>query len=191
MIMPDNPEPPSGGLTFTDNITIDWELVDYPPDDARLAMVNESNEAFLRAVSAIGAFSGEASEDDVAISQEIARLDLKMNLLLDLVSQLIYKQLELPEKTRVTVSSSYIEWQGSQLPSPGVTVFVQAYIQHGTPKPLCFYGEVVSHQEDYDAGCARVCYLGLSGSAQSWLDKLIFRHHRREVAYRKSKSSTD
>jgi len=180
-----------GGLTFTDNISIAWNPVDYQPDEAHLALVNESNDSFLRAVSAIGEFSREIPEEDPGISQEIARLDLKVNLLLDLVGQLIYKQLNIPEKSRVTVSGNEIEWQASDTPEPGLTVFVQAYIQHGTPKPLCFYGKVVSSQEDHDSGRARVRYVGLCGSAQSWLEKLIFRHHRREIAFKKLNSSNN
>ncbi|MFT7174308.1 MAG: hypothetical protein ACJAUG_000297, partial [Halioglobus sp.] len=166
-----------GGLTFTDNISIDWKPVDCQPDDSRLALVNESNESFLRAVSALGAFSTDGSEDEVGLSQEILRLDLKVNLLLDLVSQLIYQQLEIPGKSEVTISSTSIQWRASKVPPPGIIVFVQVYIQHGTPKPLCFYGKVQSSQEQYESGLALVSYLGLSGSVQSWLDKLIFRHH--------------
>jgi len=178
-----------GGLTFTDNISLTWKPVEYQPDEAHLALVNESNDAFLRAVSAIGEFSREVSEEDAGMSQEIARLDLKVNLLLDLVSQLIYKQLDIPEKSRVTLSGSEIEWYASDLPAPGLTVFVQAYVQHGTPKPLCFYGKVASSQEEHDSGRARVRYVGLCGSAQSWLEKLIFRHHRREIAFKKLNSN--
>ncbi|MFT4823242.1 MAG: hypothetical protein ACI9DH_000723 [Halioglobus sp.] len=175
-----------GGLTFTDNISIDWKPVDCQPDDSRLALVNESNESFLRAVSALGAFSTDGSEDEVGLSQEILRLDLKVNLLLDLVSQLIYQQLEIPGKSEVTISSTSIQWRASKVPPPGIIVFVQVYIQHGTPKPLCFYGKVQSSQEQYESGLALVSYLGLSGSVQSWLDKLIFRHHRRAIAFSKS-----
>ena len=71
--MSGNLEPTVGALTFTDNISIDWKCVEHLPDDSRLAVVNESNESFLRAVSAIGAFSTELSEEDVTITQEIAR----------------------------------------------------------------------------------------------------------------------
>jgi len=181
-------EPRSAGLDFTDNISIGWKKVDFRPDDAHLALVNESNESFLRAVSAIGEFSMDNAEDAVGISQEILRLDLKVNLLLDLVSQLIYKQLDIPGMSRVTISSGEIEWQCENVPEPGQMVFVDAYIQHGTPKPLCFYGKVVSDQQEYNSGLARVRYFGLAGSAQSWLDKLIFRHHRRAVAFGKSKN---
>ena len=186
--MPDNLETPSAELKFSDNISIDWRVVERYPDDTLLALVNESNESFLRAVSAIGAFATDPADDAAGISQEIVRLDLKINLLLDLVSQLIYKQLDIPERTQVTISSNEIQWLSPNVPEPGAIVFVQVYIQHGTPKPLCFYGEVMSSQAEYSSGSARVCYLGLCGSAQSWLDKLIFRHHRRAVAFEKSKS---
>lgn len=187
--MADNLDSGSGGLSFTDNISISWKPVDYEPDDSHLALVNDSNEAFLRTVSAISEFAKDVSEDSPVISQEIARLDLKLNLLLDLVSQLIYQQLEIPEMSQVTVSSNDITWSGENLPGVGATVFVQVYIQRGTPKPLCFYGEVVSSPEDMAQGRTRVSYLGLCGSAKAWLDKIIFRHHRREVAFKKSNKS--
>lgn len=184
----DKSEELASALSFTDNISIAWSKIDYQPDEAHLALVNESNESFLRAVSAISEFSKETSDSNPALSHELARLDLKLNLLLDLVSQLIYSQLDIPDISRVTVSSSQVDWQDGSVPEPGSTVFVQVYIQRGTPKPLCFYGEVVSSPDEYRSGWARVRYLGLSESVQVWLDKLIFRHHRREVAYRKSSS---
>ena len=44
----------TAGLSFTDNISLGWKNIDYEPDEDHLALVNESNEAFLRAVSASG-----------------------------------------------------------------------------------------------------------------------------------------
>lgn len=187
--MSDDTESPPAGLDFTDNISITWKKIDYRPDEAHLVLVNESNESFLRAVSAMGEIAMDTADDDVGISQEVLRLDLKVNLLLDLVSQLIYKQLEIPAVSTVTISSREIKWNSEKVPQPGQMVFVEAYIQHGTPKPLCFYGEVASSQLEYDSNYARVQYLGLAGSVQSWLDKLIFRHHRRAVAYEKSRNT--
>lgn len=185
----DSTESPPAGLDFTDNISITWKNIDYQPDEAHLVLVNESNESFLRAVSAMGEVAADYADDDVGISQEVLRLDLKVNLLLDLVSQLIYKQLEIPAVSTVTISSRDIEWRSESVPLPGQRVFVEAYIQHGTPKPLCFYGEVISSQLEYDSNTAKVRYMGLAGTVQSWLDKLIFRHHRRAVAYEKSRNT--
>ncbi|MEZ5569422.1 MAG: PilZ domain-containing protein [Halioglobus sp.] len=183
--MTNDDESDPGGLAFTDDISIAWRPVEQVPDEARLAIVNESNESFLRAVSVIGAFPGEFSEEEMASSQEVARLDLKINLLLDLVSQLIYQQSNVPARRTVTISTSEISWRDDTPPALGDTVFMQVYIQHGTPKPLSVYGRVVAVQDDNPHSSNRVRYLGLSPSAQSWLDKLIFRHHRREVAFRR------
>ena len=182
---------PADGLSFTDNISIAWTRVDLAPDHAHLALINESNESFLRTVSAIDEFCTDNLEDDAGVSQEIVRLDLKVSLLLDLVSQLIYKQLEIPKMAMVTISSSEIAWQCSNGPEPGQLIFIEVYIQRGTPKPLCFYGKVVGDEQECNSGRVRAQYFGLSGSAQSWLDKLIFRHHRRAVAYKKSTHTND
>ncbi|MEZ5529433.1 MAG: PilZ domain-containing protein [Porticoccaceae bacterium] len=179
--MSDIPAPAAAGLSYTDNMSIAWKVVDFTPGDSHLALVNESNEAFLKAVSAISEFSRETSDTAGGLSHELNRLDLKLNLLLDLVGQLIYKQLEIPSTSLVTVTSSEVIWSADRLPTSVDTLFVQLYIQRGTPKPLSFYGRVVAVVD----GKARVQLIGLSESVQQWLDKLIFRHHRREVAFRK------
>lgn len=176
-----------GGLAYSDNISIAWRAVDHQPDQTHLAMVNASNEEFLRAVSVIGDAGGQKEPQDTGggLAQEIARLDLKLNLVLDLVATLIYHQLDIPKTTAVRVSAGGVAWAGD-VPAPGTQVYLQLYIQRGLPKPLCCYGEVVSSDEEFAAGKARVRFDGLTGAAHAWLEKLIFRHHRREVAYRRS-----
>jgi len=176
----------NSGLSFRDNISLAWKTVDYEPDAQHLALVSESNEAFLKAVAAIGEPGIDVGEDAPGIWQEMARLDLKLNLLLNLVSQLVYSQLDVPEVTEVTVSGQGISWADQAAPAAGSIVFLELYIQRGTPKPLCFYGKVVSDDNDTAKGLARVNYLGLSDATQGWLEKLIFRHHRRQVAFEKS-----
>jgi hypothetical protein len=178
-----------GGLAYSDNISIAWRKVEHPLDQKHLAMVNASNEEFLRAVSVIGDAGGQKEPQESAagglVAQEVARLDLKVNLLLDLVGTLIYHQLDIPDTSPVRVSAGGVVWKGS-VPEPGTTVYLELYIQRGLPKPLCCYGKVVSSAEEYAAGTGKVRFTGLTGAAKSWLEKLIFRHHRREVAYRRS-----
>ena len=182
----DSPQELAETLAFTDNISIAWSAVGEEPSAAQLAKVNEANELFLRAVSVLGSTTGEVAEEDAAVSGEIARLDLKVNMLLDLVSQLVYTQLDIPPRTEVTIGAESLSWSPENSPEPGSTVFMQVYIQHGTPKPLCFYSEVITTPQEQSAGIARVNYRGLSAAAHGWLEKLIFRHHRREVAYQRS-----
>ena len=177
----------AGGLAYSDNISVAWRAVDHELDQTHLAMVNASNEEFLRAMSVVGDAGGQKEQADAGgvVAQEIARLDLKLNLVLDLVSTLIYHQLDIPDTTPVKVSAGGVAWRGD-VPPPGSTVYLELYVQRGLPKPLCCYGEVVSSDEEYAKKTARVKFIGLTGAARSWLEKLIFRHHRREIAYRRS-----
>jgi hypothetical protein len=178
-----------GGLSYSDNISIAWRAVGHELDQTHLARVNASNEEFLRAVSVIGDAGGQKQKENLeatgVVGQEIARLDLKVNLLLDLVGTLIYHQLDIPDTSPVRVSPAGVAWKGD-VPEPGKTVYLELYIQRGLPKPLCCYGQVVSKPEEFEAGKARVRFVGLTGAAHSWLEKLIFRHHRREIAFRRS-----
>ena len=186
--MADNEPQPGEGLTYSDNISLSWKPADHDLDQTHLAMVSASNEAFLRAVAILGdGWPGkEPPESGSSLGAEGARLDLKLNLVLDLVATLVYRELDIPEARAVKVSSTGVAWRGDAVPAPGEQVFLELYIQRGLPKPLCCYGEVVTSPEDYAAGIARARFIGLSGSAHDWLDKLIFRHHRREVAFRRA-----
>ncbi|MEO1079345.1 MAG: PilZ domain-containing protein [Pseudomonadota bacterium] len=176
------------GLAYTDNISIVWREVDREPDPQHLAMVNASNEGFLRDLKLLGdgGQPRELTEASADFSQELHRLDLKLNLVLDLVSTLIYRDADLPEPGPVRVAADGLSWRGD-VPAPGTLVYVELYIQRGLPKPLCCYGEVVSTAAEYEDGLARLSFLGLTGGARAWLEKLIFRHHRREVASRRGK----
>ena len=47
---------------------------------------------------------------------------------------------------------------------------------------------MITSPEELAAGGNTVRFVGLAGAARVWLEKLIFRHHRREVAYRRAHS---
>ncbi|MEM6301911.1 MAG: PilZ domain-containing protein [Pseudomonadota bacterium] len=185
--MSEDQEENGSGLTYSDNMAIAWRPISHELDQKHLAMVNASNEDFLRAVSVIGdgGLPKDLQESNSPIAQEVGRIDLKLNILMDLVATLIYHQLDIPDTTPVRVSAGGVAWHGD-VPEPNTTVYLQLYLKRGLPKPLCCYGEVVSTQEEYASGTARVRFVGLTGAARSWLEKLIFRHHRREVAFRRS-----
>ena len=176
-----------GGLAYSDNIALAWTTLERDPDPTHLARVNAANEEFLRAVSVVGDAGGafELPESAGVVAQEMARLDLKLNLLLDLVATLIYRQLDIPDTTPVSLSAYTVAWRGD-VPAPGARVCLELYIQRGLPKPLCCYGEVISSDEEFSSGAARVRFTGLTGAARSWLEKFIFRQHRREIALRRS-----
>ncbi|MEM1187732.1 MAG: PilZ domain-containing protein [Pseudomonadota bacterium] len=177
----------SSGLAYTDTISIVWREVDQEPDPQHLAMVNASNEGFLRDLKLLGdgGQPRELTEASADFSQELNRLDLKLNLVLDLVSTLIYRDADIPDPCPVRVAADGLSWRG-EVPAPESLVYLELYIQRGLPKPLCCYGKVISTPAEYEEGVARLSFVGMTGGARAWLEKLIFRHHRREVAYRRN-----
>lgn len=176
------------GLVYADNLAVVWQSVEEMPDTLRLALISESNEAFLRSVSAFGEFVKEPAEESSDVMQELARLDLKLNLLLELVGQVVYRQADIPGFSPVKLFARGVEWRCENAPEPGQKVMLRLYVQRGIPKPLCFYGEAVSTPEEQRAGVAKVVFHGLSQSVADWLEKFIFRQHRRSIAHSKSNS---
>lgn len=174
------------GLVYADNLAVAWQPVEAMPDTSRLALISESNETFLRSLSAFAEFIKEPAEESSELMQELARLDLKLNLLLELVGQIVYRQTEIPGFAPVKLFSRGVEWRADDVPQPGQSVMLRLYVQRGIPKPLCFYGDVVSTLEEKDQGVAKVIFHGLSQSVVDWLEKFIFRQHRRSVAHSKS-----
>jgi len=175
------------GLVYRDNIAVTWRYVDHALDAEHLARVNASNESFLRGVTALGevpAAGVEADDGASGIGHELQRLDSKLNLLLELVSSLIYREADIAAPRMAEVAADAVTWVAGdeRLPEPGRTVFLELYIQRGLPKPLCCYGEVLPATDLKGQVAIAVRYLNLGGSAKAWLEKWIFRQHRREVA---------
>lgn len=177
------------GLVYEDNLAVTWEPVEAPLEPLHLTLVSESNEAFLRAISAFGDTIGEPVEESSDVMQELSRLDLKLNLILELVGQVVYRQLDIPGFSSVKLYAGGVQWHTDNVPEPGAKVLLRLYIQRGVPKPLCFYGDVVSNADEQQAGIAKVAFFGLSQSVEDWLEKFIFRQHRRAIAHAKNKPS--
>ncbi len=182
----------SSGLVYRDRFAVAWRYADSPIDSEHLERVNASSEAFLRAVSTLGELPPQVKEIEdspAGLSQELQRLDLKLNLVLDLISSLIYREVEVPEPGLAELSVEGVSWGGESLPEVGRTVFMELYIQRGLPKALCCYAEVLEEYSLQGERSARASFIGLSGATLSWLEKWLFRHHRRQVAARREQPS--
>lgn len=194
-------EPRAGSaLVYSDNIAVNWRAVPDELDETHLANLDASNEEFLRALAVFddggsgggmggGAGGGIGSDatGHTSLTEEAHRIDLKLNLLLDLVAALVYSQGLIPPTTPVELTASDVTWRGASVPAPRQRVFLEIYIQRGLPKAFCCYADIVSSDQQFDDGVAKASFVGLSGAVRGWLEKLIFRHHRREVAYLRSR----
>jgi len=172
--------------SLSDNVYLQHELplqinvLDSMPSDSKLAHMNEHNEKVLNQILALDGLSSESSDDDPELSADLARIEGKLNLLLDMVSIIIEKESSLPDKKNVTLYASHIDWiQSSPLEYTQDWVELFVWLRSDYPKPFHLYGQI----EKIPGGeLLRLRYCGLNDGVVTHLEKIIFRHHRRVIA---------
>ena len=176
------------GLYYESNIPLVWRVLKSLPGDNALVTINEDNSRFLKALAALSEAAPESAEELVQTAAELQRIDLKLNLLLEIVGQLLANQLTLPEPTQVRLGHVGIEWLAQECPPPGAQLCLEVYLRTDLPSPLKFHGVAVSVDPESGSGSTdkrvQVRFVGLSTALQDDLEKFIFRRHRRSIAQR-------
>lgn len=148
--------------------------------------VNNTNEATLRSYYLLDERllydSGE--ERDVA-TPEIARLEQRLNLIVDLLGQVLLQNQNLPPPVTCVLTGAGVEWVSTEAPTLNDCVKLLIYLHHHYPQPLVLFG-VVSALESCALGQRiSVAWSSLPESVGDGLERLIFRAHRRSVAQAK------
>lgn len=122
----------------------------------------------------------DESEDHV---EDIHRLEFKLDYLIDLVSSLIKIGDSLPEETPVVLTTETLRWrrEASDL-APGDWLQLNLYLPGIYTRPVEFYGQLI---ETKAVESTHECQMTICSSQEKgadWLDRLIFREHRREIA---------
>ena len=149
--------------------------------DAYWAGLQADNEEVLRTYQALEEFRQDP--EDGAASQDIQRLDLKLNILLDLVGQIFARYTAMPDATDVRLSSAVVEWLSTEAISPGTVVELELYLNSRYPRPLLFIAQVTYCAGEGADHRVAASLRPMGELAQEALEKFIFRHHRRQVAY--------
>ena len=170
------------GLVYEDTIPMRCSVVSMP-DPAQLARLHEANEEVLRVMSALDEHPPEITDDHPDVAHELRRLDFKFNLLLDLVSQVVARHLDLPERIAVRVVASGVEWQTKTPPAPNSIVQLEMYLSTKFPRPLVLLGRTADVEKHPDGARVVVLFEGMSEMEGDWLEKIIFVHHRRQIAH--------
>src|SRR5690606_19217042 len=110
----------------------------------------------------------------------ILRLDLKMNLLLDMVGALLVTSRPRPPSTPVRVNALGAVWQAPlPLPEPGEQGVLEIYLRDCVAEPLRLIGRIASVDPD---GRVNVRFVPPGEHIADLMEKLAFRRHRRQVA---------
>lgn len=175
-------DPLGAGLHYEDRLPLRWQPAIPPVADGGLSHVDEANAEFLRVMAAIEEHFPEPAEEHPEIAHEMRRLESKVDLLLSMVSRLLVRQRPLPEAVPLRLSATGIEWLSSQAPAEGDHVQLELYLCRDFPLPLLLTGKVMQVTAEASSRRITVIFEGLGVTVRDWVDKIIFRQHRRRIA---------
>jgi len=175
--MTETPDSLGSGVALEDRLPIRCQPL---PAHSDAFARQQANEEVLRAILSLDEIHrSELHEQDPALAQELVRLESKVDLVLELVGQLLVRQLFLPEAVPLRVFAGRVEWEAAAPPATGQPVLIELFICPRIPRPLWLAATVLAAPRP---GWAAARFGDLGDSVQDQLEKLIFRHHRRRVA---------
>ncbi|MEO8314473.1 MAG: PilZ domain-containing protein, partial [Pseudomonadota bacterium] len=110
---------------------------------------------------------------------DIMRLEVKMNLLLDLVGHLIAASQSRPPATVIRFNALGAVWQSKLQHRVGEQGVLEIYLRDSLPRPLTLIANITQVRPD---GQVRAAFSPPGEAASDLLEKLSFRRHRRQVA---------
>lgn len=179
------------GLLYEDILPLQWHDLQEGSALLEVPRLNESNEEVLRFIGALDEYPSEAGDEHEPLTQDLARVETKLNLLLGLVGQLVAVHFPLPPLKTVKLNPIGVEWMADEALHPGDYGLVEIYFNARCPRPLIFPGKVDRVETTAVGHRVIIQFFELGESIRERLEKIIFRHHRRSVALARRRASPE
>jgi hypothetical protein len=169
-------------LAFQDVLPLLWRPMASAMDRDLTASFDERNLRLLQAWDAMEEHTPVEKQkfEDTPYVAEILRLDLKINLLLDLVGQLLAANRPRPPAVPMRFNALGAMWRATgTLPEAGEQGIAEIYLRDCLAEPLRLTGRVTNVTPD---GNIKVKFLPMGEAVSDLIEKLAFRRHRRQIA---------
>ncbi len=166
-------------LAYHDVLPVGFEPLTGAPDAFRRAGIEESNLLLLQAtVAMLEQPDREKAEDPHPLAADLARIDFKLNLVLQLLGKLVP-----PDRSaaavRIAFNAQGASWEQRGVPPRvGQRGLVRVRLRGALPQTLDIYAEIT---ENAGAGVSAT-FLDLSPAVTELVQKLCFLMHRKQVA---------
>jgi hypothetical protein len=178
------------GVTYEGNLPLSWEpLTGVAPAEAADWM--HSDAVLLHALSTMeAAVSDPEGELAGARGKALERVEAKLDLALDLLAKLLFKSSPRPFSADVVLSASSLQWRTPHPPAAGEQVLIKLYLKPSLPLPITLPARITDVAPgDMDAR-VQAEFVSLSDEVQDWLERTVFRYHRRAIQARHAGSKS-
>jgi hypothetical protein len=166
-------------LAYFEVLPVEWEPLAQPLEQFELNGMDEANILLLQACVAVEEHPlRDKNEELTPLASELARLDFKLNLVLQLLGTLVMKN-QVAAATAVRFNALGASWQSrSAAPLRGAQGMLKIRLRSSLPQTLNFAAEVTG----VDGSEISARYLHLSESTAELIQRLCFLRHRKLVA---------
>ena len=172
-------------LVYEQQLPVKWSAFDPQANEYTLTEMSHDNETLLHVLLGQDEGSKELEDSRYESSQELQRLDAKVNLLLQWVGQWISSAQGVPTAQSLRLSERGAEVEVPFTINVGETLLLEVYLNVQFPQPIKLPCEVFSVEPTSTGTRVVVCFTGLTTEVHNLIEKFIFRHHRRLVALRR------
>jgi virulence-associated protein VagC len=176
-------------LIFADELPLQWQERSEQSPGESMTRIAEKNERLLRSINLLAEQGHEKPEEEGEHEAALIRLETKVDLLLDLFSRIGSDAVGLPPVAPVRLSAKGMEWlREGEAPDAGQSVWIHLYLEPRLPEAVQFPARIL---EVTTAGAQQrviARFETLGEGVQNLLEKMIFRHHRRQVAQQRPAS---
>ena len=163
-----------------------WQIQTRTPDTATWSQIDAANSHLLHLQLVLDdKLSDVQTDDNPEHKPELQRLETKLDYLIDLIGHLARQQMALPEPVAVSLSSYTLCWHwGATPPTERSLVKVELFLPPVITQALQLFVTITGVIAE-DTGGYQIQAEMISHNAAFYqqLDRIIFRHHRREIAH--------
>lgn len=168
-------------LAYQDLLPVAWEPLERLSVAEATAALTERNVRVLQACAALDEQGPVEKPDESAPhSADLLRIELKINLLLDMLGQVLAANRPRPPAVAVRFNAHGIIWRATPpLPRSGEAGIAAIYLRDCIAEPLRLAGRVTLADA---GGEVRAEFAPPAEAVADLIEKLAFRRHRRQVA---------
>jgi Atypical PilZ domain, cyclic di-GMP receptor len=167
-------------LAYQDLLPVGWRPLARSPDLPTVTSIADSNVRILQACAAIEEQGAVEKKDEKSPhSADLMRLEVKMNLLLDLVGQLLAATQPRPAATVIRFNALGAVWKSTVSLHTGDQGLLDIYLRDSLPQPMTLIATITQASVD---GQVRAAFAPPGEAVSDLIEKLAFRRHRRQVA---------
>lgn len=167
-------------LAYEDVLPVGWRPLLRPLDLAAVAVLTERNVRTLQVCATIEEQGPvEKAEDKSLHSADLQRLEVKMNLVLELMGQLLAAHQPRPQPTSLRFNALGAVWRKGAPLRVGEQGLLDVYLRESLAQPLTLIANVTQVSVE---GVVKVAFTPPGEATADLIEKLAFRRHRRLVA---------